>query len=409
MWIWVGSLLLLLGAGMGTAGAQGANASGQATFSKPEIQQMVAGIALYPDSLLSQIFMAATYPIEVIETERWLKENPGLKDDALDAALRGKNWDVSVKSLAHFPDVLSMMSDRIEWTTKLGNAFLAQEKDVLAAVQYLRSKALDRDNLASTPQQTVTVEESAIYIEPVDPMLFFLPFYDPDEVYGPWWYAAYPPLWWYRNPWINCGHGLCYGNPSRVTPWVNRWSNVNWHSNQIMTNPGRTVPVNNPLTSPSTGPQAWQHDVRHRQGAAYADQATAQRFTRPTAPAPRATAGASPAGGAQQQQSRSWLSGIERDMGYGKQDTYDFEGHQWHQNTGNAFEAHGDAGLEHAASDRGAWSRSGSGGSWQGEGTMGRSGLSEDSFGEGGFSGRGADGGFSGGGFGGGGRGGSRR
>ena len=112
---------------------------GAKTFSQEELEQLLAPIALYPDALLAQVLMASTYPLEVVTAERWVKANPGLKDKALEDALQKQPWDASVKSLAVFPQVLTMMSEKIDWTQKLGDAFLAQQKEVMATVQSLRT------------------------------------------------------------------------------------------------------------------------------------------------------------------------------------------------------------------------------------------------------------------------------
>ena len=131
--------------------------SGKA-FSEAELDQMLAPIALYPDSLLAQILMAATFPDQVAEADRWMKANPNLKGDALNDALDKMNWDLSVKALAPFPQVLAMMAEQSAWTQKLGEAFMAQESDVMASVQRLRSKAYAAGNLKSTDEQKVVVK-----------------------------------------------------------------------------------------------------------------------------------------------------------------------------------------------------------------------------------------------------------
>ena len=115
---------------------------------------MLAPIALYPDSLIAQILMASTYPLEMVEAERWLRQNKELKGDALDDALQEKTWDPSVQSLCHFPDVLFAMSDKLDQTRKLGDAFLSQEDDVMATIQELRRKAEEQGNLKTTKEQT---------------------------------------------------------------------------------------------------------------------------------------------------------------------------------------------------------------------------------------------------------------
>jgi hypothetical protein len=163
------------------------------TFKPEEIEQLVAPIALYPDSLVSQILMASTYPLEVVEADRWAKQNKNQKGDAFAAALEKQTWDPSVKSLTNFPQVLSMMSEKLELTQKLGDVFLAQQKDVLDAVQRLRAKAEQSGNLKTTTEQKVIVEEKIIKIEPANPQVVYVPTYNPTVVYGAWPYPAYPP------------------------------------------------------------------------------------------------------------------------------------------------------------------------------------------------------------------------
>src|SRR6266446_890050 len=129
-------------------------------FKPEELDQMLAPIALYPDSLLSQILMAASYPLEIVEAARWSKSNPTLKGDAAGNAVKDKSWDVSVMSLVAFPDVLVQMSEHLDWTQKLGDAMISQQGDVADSIQRLRSKANAAGILKSTPQQTVTTQGS---------------------------------------------------------------------------------------------------------------------------------------------------------------------------------------------------------------------------------------------------------
>jgi hypothetical protein len=180
-----------------TAAAKPAPAAGAAAFSQQELDQLLAPIALYPDALLAQVLMASTYPLDVVSAERWVKANPGLKDKALQDALEKQPWDPSVKSLAVFPQVLMMMSEELDWTQKLGDAFLAQQKDVLATAQALRAKAQAQGNLKDTKEQKVVTEKvestTVIKIEPTNPEVVYVPTYNPTVVYGSWWYPAYPP------------------------------------------------------------------------------------------------------------------------------------------------------------------------------------------------------------------------
>src|SRR5262245_66220051 len=174
----------------------------EAVFKREEIEQLVAPIALYPDVLVSQILMASTYPLEVVQADRWVKANKTLKGDALTKALETQNWDPSVKSLVNFPQVLAAMSEKLDVTQKLGDAFLAQQKDVMEAIQWLRAKAQGQGNLKTTKEQTVIVEQPAgqpavIKIEPTDPQVVYVPTYNPTVVYGAWPYPAYPPYPYY--------------------------------------------------------------------------------------------------------------------------------------------------------------------------------------------------------------------
>ena len=186
----IGFLILLMAIPAGAL-AQGSGTG--PTFRQEELDQMLAPIALYPDSLLAQILVAATYPLQVVQADRWIKQNKNLKGDQLNDALDNMNWDLSVKALAPFPQVLSMMSEKLDWTQKLGDAFLAQQADVMDTIQKLRARAKAQGNLQTTKEQQVTVQEQTIVIEPASPTVVYVPAYNPAVIYGPWWYPAYPP------------------------------------------------------------------------------------------------------------------------------------------------------------------------------------------------------------------------
>jgi hypothetical protein len=193
---WIKALAVVLALLLGTPQAVIAQSGGgDKTFKQEELDQLVAPIALYPDSLLAQIFMASTYPLEVVLAGKWVKANPELKGDALTAALEKEDWDPSVKSLVNFPQVLDMMNEKLDWTQKLGDAFLAQQKDVMDTVQKLRAKAEAEGNLKTTEEQKVVVEKETqtIIIEPAKTEVVYVPTYNPTVVYGPWWYLSYPP------------------------------------------------------------------------------------------------------------------------------------------------------------------------------------------------------------------------
>src|SRR5258706_9492075 len=191
--------LLVLLVSTSVAFAQTPPAPRRAPVTQQELDQMLAPIALYPDSLLSQILMASTYPLEVVEAARWSRGNPGLTGQQAVNAVEQRDWDASVKSLAAFPQVLSMMDQQLEWTARLGDVFIAQEPQVMETVQSLRQKAYAAGNLRSTEQAYVVQQGDSFAIEPATPEVVYVPYYDPRVAYGSWWWPAYPPVYW--APW----------------------------------------------------------------------------------------------------------------------------------------------------------------------------------------------------------------
>ncbi len=176
--------------------ATAAQAQERPAYSQAELDQMLAPVALYPDALLSQVLMASTYPLEVVEAARWSRANPGLLGDEAVRAAADKEWDPSIKSLLAFPHLLSRMDEKLDWTRRLGDAFLAQEAQVMDTVQQLRRRAQDSGHLLPDERQRVAADGSTIVIEPADPRVVYVPYYDPYVVYGPWWWSAYPPVMW---------------------------------------------------------------------------------------------------------------------------------------------------------------------------------------------------------------------
>jgi Protein of unknown function (DUF3300)/Chaperone of endosialidase len=214
---------------------------------KPEVlDQLVAPIALYPDALLSEVLMASTYPLELVQAERWIKENKRLKDDALKAAVEKQPWDDSIKSLLATPSVLEMMSTQLDWTQKLGDAVIAQQADVMDAIQRLRAKAQANNKLKSTKEQNVKVTSDQgrqfIAIEPTNPNTLYVPYYDPAVVYGDWPYPDYPPYYWPAPGYIAAGiigTGIAFGAGYALSRWVSGgyWGgNVNWNNNNLTIN-----------------------------------------------------------------------------------------------------------------------------------------------------------------------------
>ena len=247
-------------------------------FSEEELTQMLAPIALYPDSLVAQILMASTYPLEVVEAERWMRQNKGVIGDALNNALQEKTWDPSVKSLTHFPDLLFAMSDKLDQTRKLGDAFISQEKEVMATIQELRRKAEEQGNLKTTGEQQVIDEGEAIKIEPADPKVVYVPVYDPFYVYGPWWYPAYPPYYWYYPPGFVTGGYVRFSHRVFIGigwfPWV--W--FDWPYYRIHVDIHNTHRFHRYDHRRDYDRPVWEHNPSHRKGVAYRDRTTSQRF-----------------------------------------------------------------------------------------------------------------------------------
>lgn len=263
-------------------------------FSQAELDQALAPIALYPDSLLAHVFIAATYPLEVVMADRWVSQNKNLKGDELNNAVSKQPWDASVKALVPFPDVLSMMGQKLDWTQMVGDAFLAQQGDVMDTVQQLRKRASDAGNLKSTEQQKVIVEKEVIRIEPASPSVVYVPVYDPRWVYGPWWYPYYPPYVVYPYPvGVAIAPGLIwFGTGLYVGSYWGSWGYWGWHNHTYYVNRyyyphGGAVGAafaggHGGSGSGSAGGafavQPWTHDTAHRRGVAYRDQATRERF-----------------------------------------------------------------------------------------------------------------------------------
>jgi uncharacterized membrane protein YgcG len=212
------------------APAQGTAAPAYTTQTSAQLQQLVAPIALYPDSLIAQVLAASTFPAEIVEADRWVQSNSTLKGDALAQAVDQQNWDPSVKALAAFPSVLGNMDKNLSWTSSLGDAYYNQQQDVMDAIQVMRQKAQSSGNLQSTDQQTVQTQGSTIVIQPANPQVVYVPAYNPWVVYGgpiapwPYWYN-YPGIWW-GGPHISFGIGFGIG-------WFGGygWGWHNWGTN----------------------------------------------------------------------------------------------------------------------------------------------------------------------------------
>jgi len=288
-----------------TAAAAPAQKPGTPPFKKEELEAILAPIALYPDALLAQIFMASTYPLEIVEAARWSKGHPEVKGDAVAGAVQDQTWDPSVKSLCAFPTVLEKMNEKIDWTQKLGDAFLAQQKEVMQSVQVLRNKAKETGNLKSTKEVTVKEEPApagattpqTIIIESPDPEVVYVPTYNTSTVYGAWGYPYYPPYSYYPPGYA---YGAAFwGFTAGVIVGGAIWGNCNWGGNDVDIDINRQNnfnrnEINNNRNSNNRGnsatnrvgnnsagsKQSWQHNSDHRKGVGYKDSATQQKFNK---------------------------------------------------------------------------------------------------------------------------------
>ena len=257
-----------------------------------QLDQLTAPIALYSDPLVGQILMAATYPLEVVEAQRWLQDpaNAALKGDVLTAALQQQSWDLSVKSLVPFPQILQMMDTNLEWTERIGDAFLAQQGAVMDSIQRLRHRAAAAGSLTSTPQQTVSIEDQDIEIEPPGPDMVYVPYYDPTMVYGPWPWSDTPPFYLLPPPGVVVLGGLAigfgFGFPILGPFWG--WHHWDWPHHRLDLDGGR-VPVRAGY---------WEHDPSHRRGVPYRNASVAARYRGESAAAPRDVRGFPGAAGA---------------------------------------------------------------------------------------------------------------
>jgi len=354
-----------------------AAASGK-TFTQKDMDELLAPIALYPDALLAQVFMASTYPLEVVEAARWQKANSTLKDKALEEAVAKQSWDESVKALTAVPQVLTMMNEKLDWTTKLGDAFLAQQEEMLKTVQSLRKKAEQAGNLKSSEQLTVKNETEnnvqVIKIESPKPEVVYVPTYNPATVYGTWWYAA-PPPYYYYPPGYGYGAGLAFA--SGVFWGAAIAGGIGWGNNEININ--RNTNINTGNRNNIQGGNKWQHNPEHRKGAAYRDGGTAQKYNR--------------GGDRAATQSREQFRG-KADQGRSQMSTMDRG--QLNSQVSAADRASGNRGG--GGADRGAAGASQRGGvsssNYGGAGSRGGSGAgaSQRSSGGGGFSGAGGGG-----------------
>ncbi len=320
--LWAAMVALSL---QGNGFAQGM-IEGSSPPSTEQIEQLVAPIALYPDALLAQVLMAAGYPLEVVQAARWLGDNTGLEGQSLDDAIARQPWDPSIKTLVFFPSVLQRMNDNLDWTQDLGDAFLAQEAEVMDSIQRLRRQAHEAGSLASNDKQIVSTFGETIVVEPADPAKVYVPTYNPTRVYGSSWapttvyypavyseayYPSYPTYSTYdsSSTWLAFGAGALVG--ALLTSailwdrydddyhhhhhyiyhrgpryWDHDWDgprrwHSDWHSyrpkrveyNSYYVDRSRNVNIQNNYYG-----RPWEHNPRHREGVSYRDVNTTKRY-----------------------------------------------------------------------------------------------------------------------------------
>jgi hypothetical protein len=271
---------LLWFAPIGAMAQQPTTAPTQPLLKPAELDQLLAPIALYPDPLLSEVLIASTYALEVVQADRWAKSNKALKGDALTGALAKQSWDDSVKSLVQVPDVLGMMSEQLDWAQKLGDAVLAQQADVMDAVQRLRARAHANGKLESTKQQTVTVktenQKQHVVIEPTSPDEIYVPYYEPAAVYGDWPYPDYAPYYFPPPAGYFAGGVLATGVAFAAGVAVRHafWGNCDWGRGNI------NVVTNRSANIANVNRGRWEHNPDHRQGVRYNNADVRQKFAK---------------------------------------------------------------------------------------------------------------------------------
>jgi hypothetical protein len=253
----------------------------QASFSEAQLDSLLAPIALYPDTVLSHVLIAATYPLEVVEADRWARNNRHLTGDNAVNSVDNQDWDPSVKALVAFPEVLKRMSEDLDWTQQLGDAFLADEARVMDSIQKLRNRAYASGNLDKVEHVRVIREEKTIVIEPSVERVVYVPAYDTRVVYGNWWWADYPPVYWHYPSSYVFVSGFYWGPSVYIGPRF-YFSGCHWHQRRVVVVDHHHHHNHRFYDSRSvahySGAKHWNHNPVHRRGVAYHDNHTRQRY-----------------------------------------------------------------------------------------------------------------------------------
>ena len=291
------ALTILLAGGIApaqdaTQGTQAAAPPEQKLYKNEQLDQMLAPVALYPDSLLAQLLMATTYPGDFAEAAEWVKAHQDAKGDDAVKQVEGESWDPSVKSLVAFPQILAQFGPQVDWVQKVGDAFLAQPEDVMASVQRLRAQAQKAGTLKTNEQQKVIVEQApadavvpnttVIQIEPANPQVVYVPTYNPTVVYGSWAYPSYPPYYYPPPPYYyhpvasGIAAGIAFG--VGIAAVNSLWGGCNWGRGDVNINVNRynNVNVNNRISG--NGNTNWNHNSANRRGTPYADNRSRQNY-----------------------------------------------------------------------------------------------------------------------------------
>ena len=281
--LFVQFMLLLLISSAASAQYYPPPITSQRVFSQQELDQMLAPIALYPDALLSQIMMASTYPPEVAQAAEWSRANPHMRGDQAVQAVAGYYWEPSVKSLVAFPEILATMASRMDWTSNLGDAFLAQQSQVMDTIQYLRRKAIAAGTLRSDNRIHVVSQGQIIVIQPAFQQTVYVPYYNPTVVYGSWWWPNNAPVYW--DPWpgyygpYGYNRGLVWGAGIPIGAGL-FFGVFDWSHRHVYVRPHKRWEQWRSYDPKSR--HEWRHEPTHRRGTPYRNEAVRRRFDQPS-------------------------------------------------------------------------------------------------------------------------------
>lgn len=256
-------------------------------YSQAELNQLLAPVALYPDTVLSHILIASTYPLEVVQAHRWAERHPGLEGGVAVSAVENERWDPSIKALVAFPHLLERMSDDLDWTQRLGDAFLQDEESVLASVQDLRQRAYESGYLKTTEHQEVVIEHKTIIVEPRVSEVIYIPYYDSRVVYGPWRWHHHPPTVWHRPSRGYWHGGIFWSFGTRIDHHGFYFSGFHWSNHQTV-----VIDVHHRHQHPRfhssrsvvryKEAKRWHHNPTHRRGVEYRHTNVRHKYTTPT-------------------------------------------------------------------------------------------------------------------------------